>query len=92
MYVSPPPRRAIFLDIANLIRPGRLMHAIGNVKVSQGKLEEGLWWHNEALQHYLNTIGKGHHRTADLYHKLADDYIRLEKYTEARFVSFSPPT
>jgi tetratricopeptide (TPR) repeat protein len=70
--------------------PGRLMHAIGNVKVSLGDIRSGLDWHTRALDHYLKTIGKGHHRTADVYHKLADDYMRLGQTTTARSVLIDP--
>jgi hypothetical protein len=65
------------------------MHAIGNVKVSQGlegsekDLDRGFDWHHKALQHYLETIGEGHHRTADVAHRLAGDYMRTEQYDEA---------
>ena len=65
------------------------MHAIGNVKVSQGNIDSGRRWHQEALEHYLQTIGMGHHRTADVYHKLADDHMALGKYSEARYLTYS---
>ena len=61
------------------------MHAIGNVLVSQGMaremvnardLESGFIWHEKAHRHYLSTIGEDHHRTADVSHRLADDYMK----------------
>lgn len=62
------------------------MYAMGNVKIALGCNEQGLIWHKKALSHYLKTIGQGHHRTADAYHKLAEDYFRLGRCHEARFV------
>lgn len=62
------------------------MYAIGNVKASQGHHGEALIWHNKALNHYNKTIGMGHHRTADVFHKLAEDYIQLQRYPEAQYV------
>ena len=62
------------------------MHAIGNVKVSIGELEKGLEWHEAAWKLYVDTIGEGHHRTADICHRLADDHMRQENYIEARCV------
>ena len=68
----------------SIISPGRLLYAIGNIKVSQGQVEEGLIWHKKALSHYAKTIGQGHHRTADAYHKLAEDYFLLRRLADAR--------
>lgn len=56
---------------------GRFLHALGNVKATQGLLEEALKYHREALLHYKNTIGNNHHRTADTCVKVADHYTRL---------------
>ncbi|KAF2737092.1 hypothetical protein EJ04DRAFT_561953 [Polyplosphaeria fusca] len=64
--------------------PGRIAHAIGNVKDSQGDAEEdkvkdeALDWFQQAYNHYRNTIGLYHHRTADVFHKLAMQYVRVK--------------
>ncbi|KAK5128552.1 hypothetical protein LTR85_003223 [Meristemomyces frigidus] len=69
--------------------PGRLMHAIGNVKTSQGLVDgqdhiyEGFKWHCRAFDHYKASIGEDHHRTADVSHRLAEHFMRMKQYTEA---------
>lgn len=62
------------------------MYALGNVKVSQGdqkSVQQGYEWHVRAYNHYLDTIGEGHHRAADVSCRLADDHMRAKRYLEA---------
>ena len=83
-YIGP-----VRFHVANeYFSPGRLMHAIGNVRVSLGDLEKGLDWHRAAWRLYVDTIGEGHHRTADVCHRLAHDYMKQEDYPEARFAFY----
>ncbi|KAF2656291.1 TPR-like protein [Lophiostoma macrostomum CBS 122681] len=51
---------------------GRFFHAIGNVK-------DSVDYHRRALMHYKSTLGNRHHRTADLFVKMAEHHIRLNK-------------
>jgi tetratricopeptide (TPR) repeat protein len=80
------------IDYANLSRPGRIAHAIGNVKDSQNcedksdNGKEALGWYKQAYEHYEKTIGKYHHRSADVCHKLAMKYIELGDFGQARYV------
>ncbi|KAL9623533.1 MAG: hypothetical protein Q9160_002214 [Pyrenula sp. 1 TL-2023] len=62
---------------------GRFLHALGNIKDSRGLLDEGLDYHRRALLHYKSTLGNRHHRTADLFVKVADHNIRLYQYEMA---------
>ncbi|EED16512.1 NB-ARC and TPR domain protein [Talaromyces stipitatus ATCC 10500] len=62
---------------------GKLLHAYGNVKASQGKLTESFEYHIRGLQQYKSTIGGNHHRTADLCVKVSDHYGRLGQYDTA---------
>lgn len=57
-------------------RTGRIRHAMGNVKASQGLLEESFRHHELARNHYKETLGRGHHRFADTCVKVADHYFR----------------
>lgn len=68
------------------------MHALGNVKISQGSVEDppdivaleaGFDWHQKAYKHYMKTIGEDHHRTADVSYRLADDYMILTQHGAA---------
>jgi len=76
--------------IANFNRPGRIAHALGNVKKSQHdadascKKGEALDWYERAYRHYGKTIGKYHHRSADVCHKLAEQYIELGEFDQAQ--------
>ncbi|KAB2581120.1 hypothetical protein DBV05_g320 [Lasiodiplodia theobromae] len=69
---------------------GRFLHAIGNVKADLAELqaddsllEESRTYHQRALNHYGDTIGKNHHRTADACVKVADHCMRLGLLDEA---------
>ncbi|GME43675.1 putative tetratricopeptide repeat domain-containing protein [Neofusicoccum parvum] len=69
---------------------GRFLHAIGNVKADLSKLkadedllDESRMYHQRALSHYRDTVGKNHHRTADTCVKVADHCIRLKMLDSA---------
>ncbi|KAF8850761.1 hypothetical protein BDZ45DRAFT_808898 [Acephala macrosclerotiorum] len=62
---------------------GKLLYAYGNVKGSQGKLEESFAFHLRGLQQYKSTIGNYHYRTADLCVKVSNHYTRLGQYDAA---------
>ncbi|OCL12400.1 hypothetical protein AOQ84DRAFT_437031 [Glonium stellatum] len=62
---------------------GRFLHALGNVKASQGAMDESLTFHRKALLHYKTTLGSNHHRTADTCIKVADHCIRLHQLDTA---------
>ncbi|KAJ4299617.1 hypothetical protein N0V90_004863 [Kalmusia sp. IMI 367209] len=70
--------------------PGRLAHALGNVSESlneEGSTDDAnsaLDWYTKAYEHYRRTIGLYHHRTADVCHKLAGQYIRLKQFEHAQ--------
>lgn len=44
---------------------------------------ESLDHHERALKQYMVTQGPGHHRTADVRHRLAMHYLRLDLPIEA---------
>ncbi|KAJ3541339.1 hypothetical protein NM208_g4656 [Fusarium decemcellulare] len=69
------------LDSRNF-RTGRFLHALGNVRFSQGKIEESEDFHRKALKQYQSTIRNHHHRTADVCHKLAQHCLRGELFDE----------
>jgi hypothetical protein len=50
-------------------------------------MEESFDLHKRALLQYKKfTVGKNHHRTADVCIKVADHYVRLNQYDNARLV------
>ncbi|KAI9689075.1 MAG: hypothetical protein M1822_000812 [Bathelium mastoideum] len=63
---------------------GRFLFGLGNVKASQGKLDESFVYHQRALRQFLSTIGKNHHRTGDVHVRMADHHARLEQFGVAR--------
>ncbi|KAJ5552502.1 hypothetical protein N7494_001880 [Penicillium frequentans] len=68
-------------------RTGNFFYALGNVRFSQGRIEESEDFHRRALQQYQSTIGNRHHRTADVCHKMAQHCLRNRLYEEAiRFI------
>jgi hypothetical protein len=64
---------------------GRLLHAMGNVKFSLGRLDESEHYHRKALAHYQSTIGNDHHRTADVCHRVAQHCSRRGELKQARY-------
>ncbi|KAK4569338.1 hypothetical protein LTR86_003100 [Recurvomyces mirabilis] len=70
--------------------PGRLMHALGNLRFSQAQhdanddIMEAFGWHYMAYEHYQKTIGNDHHRAADVCHRLAQDLMCMHRYIEAQ--------
>ena len=74
-------------------RTGKLLHAYGNVKASQGQLEESFKLHLRSLLQYKSTIGNHHHRTGDLCVKVSDHYTRLGQHDLAMYANlFFPPS
>ncbi|KAH7092430.1 hypothetical protein FB567DRAFT_625427 [Paraphoma chrysanthemicola] len=58
------------IDDGESFTTGRFLHALGNV-------ESSLDYHRRALMHYKSTLGNRHHRTADVFVKVAEHNIRL---------------
>ncbi|KAF2232579.1 tetratricopeptide repeat domain-containing protein [Viridothelium virens] len=65
-------------------RTGRVYHGLGNIRYDQGRFEESEEWHEKALSHYQVTLGKNHHKTADLCHRVAQHWIRRDELEAAR--------
>jgi tetratricopeptide (TPR) repeat protein len=70
-------------DDRESFRTGRLLHVMGNVKCSQGRLDEGEVFHRRALAQYRETIGPDHHRTADVCHRIALHCMRRGELDQA---------
>lgn len=66
---------------------GKILHALGNVLVSQDRLGQGLDYHHRTLRQYQATQGPTHFRTAAAAHRLADHFIRLKRFSEAEYVT-----
>ncbi|XDG08250.1 hypothetical protein ABKA04_007865 [Annulohypoxylon sp. FPYF3050] len=64
-------------------RTGRFLHALGNVRFSQGKIEESENFHSRALKQYQSTIRNRHHRTADVCHNMAQHCLRKKLFDQA---------
>ncbi|KAF2124980.1 TPR-like protein [Dothidotthia symphoricarpi CBS 119687] len=62
---------------------GRVYHGLGWLKQAQGKLEESHDYQVKALEHMKKTAGPYHHRTADMYFKVAQHLVRLDRKEEA---------
>ncbi|KAI9656216.1 MAG: hypothetical protein M1821_004879 [Bathelium mastoideum] len=73
-------RQATFgLDDRVSFITGRFLHALGNVKASLGDQDAGFEYHRRTLIHYRSTLGNHHHRTADVFVKVAEHNIRLRQ-------------
>ncbi|KAJ5160405.1 uncharacterized protein N7482_007409 [Penicillium canariense] len=68
---------------SHCFRTGRFLHALGNVRFSQGRIKESEDFHRRALQQYQSTIRNRHHRTADVCHKMAQHCLRNGLYDDA---------
>ena len=60
-------------------RTGRVLFALGNVKASKGLQAESFDLHYRALAQFQATIGKNHHRTADVCVRVAQHWIARGK-------------
>lgn len=67
-----------------MLSTGRFLHALGNVSASLGNLALSYDYHLRALRQYEQTIGKRHHRTADVHVKVAEHHMRTSRWDEAR--------
>ncbi|KAJ5921327.1 tetratricopeptide repeat domain-containing protein [Penicillium verhagenii] len=65
-------------------KTGKMLYALGNVYVSQGRFTEGFEYHTRCLKQYRATLGDSHHRIGDICHRLADDNLRFKNHAEAR--------
>ncbi|CAK1367572.1 unnamed protein product [Cercospora beticola] len=63
---------------------GRLLHALGNIYFSLSETKESMDYHTRAMTHYKETVGPTHHRTADMYFKVAQHKYRTGQLEEAR--------
>lgn len=64
-------------------RAGWLAYALGKLRKLQGRYDESLAAHQQALTCFRLTIGDNHPRAALVRHKIAEHLIRLERYEEA---------
>ena len=91
-------RFKMLLTLCASPRTGRVLQALGNVKMSlaseaekKGNFQAAkmLWdeafqIHTWSLQQYESTLGEFNHRTADACHKLAEHHIRLKNHDQAQ--------
>lgn len=70
-------------DLANVDRTGRILHGLGNVRCSQGRLDESEIYHRRALAQAQATVGNLHHRFADICHRVAQHCLRKGEYDHA---------
>ncbi|KAJ6186405.1 hypothetical protein N7519_007706 [Penicillium mononematosum] len=62
---------------------GRVLYGLGNVRHSQGLLDDSLDYHQRALLHFKETVGNNHHRTGNSCFKVSEHYLRIGNLTEA---------
>lgn len=61
-----------------------MLYALGNVYLSIGDLAHAFEYHGRALNQWLATLGKGHHRIGDVTHKLCMDFMAIKDYRIAQ--------
>ena len=82
-YFAIKPRGNKAIAYRCISRTGKILHALGNLSWSQGRFDESLDYHNRVFVQYMKTLGASHHRTADVQHRLAMHYVRLDRLAEA---------
>lgn len=65
-----------FVPLANFIRTGKVLHAMGDIRRAQGKWDDALDFFTRALVIFRSTIGDYHYITADTCYRLAEQLIR----------------
>jgi hypothetical protein len=66
-----------------LLSTGRIFHCLGNVRNSQGLLDESIHFHERALLHFKETVGNNHHRTGNSCFKVSEHYTRVGRLPDA---------
>ncbi|KAK0611224.1 P-loop containing nucleoside triphosphate hydrolase protein [Immersiella caudata] len=64
-------------------RTGYIMYPLGNLQIAKGDLDSASKTHSDALKIYQQTLGDKHHRTADLFHKVAWHHHSRKEYARA---------
>ncbi|KAF1845081.1 uncharacterized protein K460DRAFT_394818 [Cucurbitaria berberidis CBS 394.84] len=62
---------------------GRFLYALGNVHESLNDYDVSLEYHQRSLNHYRNTLGSAHHRTADAFVRITKHFMRQGRLAEA---------
>ena len=60
-----------------------LMYALGNIVISQGRYDDGLFLHSEALRLYSAHFGEQHHVVADSTYKVGETLLWMGRVEEA---------
>ncbi|KAL6699691.1 tetratricopeptide repeat domain-containing protein [Trichoderma pleuroticola] len=74
---------ALGKDDRESVRTGLILYALGNLRAAQDKWEESFEYHQRAWRHMLATVGERDFYTANVFHKLAEHFIRLGQNEEA---------
>lgn len=74
---------ALGKDDRESVRTGLILYALGNLRAAQNKWEESFEYHQRAWRHMLATVGERDFYTANVFHKLAEHFIRLGQNEEA---------
>jgi TolA-binding protein len=64
---------------------GHMLYVLGNVRISQKRLDEAYSLHKRTINCWLKTYGEEHHKTGDAWHKLGWHEARLRNFEEARY-------
>jgi hypothetical protein len=59
------------------------LYPLGNLQIAKGELDKAFKTHLDALNIYQETLGDKHHRTADLFHKVAWHHHSRREYAQA---------
>ncbi|KAK1833470.1 hypothetical protein QBC39DRAFT_346112 [Podospora conica] len=63
---------------------GHMKYVLGNVRISQNRLDEAFELHKGSLACWKITLGEHHHKVGDCYHKVGWHHARLSQWNEAR--------
>jgi Tetratricopeptide repeat len=69
-------REEAVLVVNSFCRTGRFYHGLGNVKLAQGLHDESFNYYEKAQKHYKVTLGRQHHRSADVAVSLGIHHAR----------------
>ena len=68
-----------------------MLHVLGDLRRSQGKLKEALELFQRALAIFRATIGDNHYTTGDTCYRFAEQLLLTNKKDEAKYVHPYPP-
>jgi hypothetical protein len=72
------------MQLSNRGRCGHIWRTMGHIRNGQNRYEEGLEYHERAVENIRLTCGEKHYFTGDCYYSFASDLIQKGEHVKGR--------